>query len=279
MRKLKQEVKHAAKLTEALGRFLFEEEVLEVSSKDEERSWLKKNQKIPLVFPPKLPRRSVLANSDLEFNIVVPGKEIPEWFPHQSDESSIKMSLPRNIQNDSQWMGVTSCCIFDSAFSDDCWADVVCHAVIHGVNSRKFHPLSYGIEFKYRPKDHLSLRYWPRDLLYPSSSVEKCGETENLLITNLEDHECDEIFEYSIDCEGPVKVKKCGVRIVYEKDLEEMEETKEQFGSSSSANFDDDGSSRNGGALIKGKQNMYEVEKEGPRESDSAKERRTQKKL
>ncbi|XVF78488.1 hypothetical protein PTKIN_Ptkin14bG0137900 [Pterospermum kingtungense] len=167
----------------------------------------------------------ILGNSNRSFDIIIPGRKIPEWFPHKSDESSIKMPLPRNIQNDSQWMGVTFCCNFDSAFSDDCWADVICHAVIHGVNSREFRPFGHGIEFKYRPKDHLWLIYLPRDLLYPSSSVVKCGETDSLLITNLEDHECDEVFECDIVCDGPVKVKKCGVRLVYEKDLEEMEET------------------------------------------------------
>ncbi|XVF78496.1 hypothetical protein PTKIN_Ptkin14bG0138700 [Pterospermum kingtungense] len=149
---------------------------------------------------------NVPANSKRLFEIVIPGRGIPEWFPHQSGESSIKMPLSRNIQNDSQWMGVAFCCIIDSTFNHMSCA--MCHAVIHGVNSRKFFPFGFIIGCKDSPKDHFWLHYWPRDLLYASSSGEKCGE----------------IFECSIVCNGPVEVKKCGIRIVCDKDLEEMEE-------------------------------------------------------
>ncbi|XP_040936049.1 probable LRR receptor-like serine/threonine-protein kinase At4g36180 [Gossypium hirsutum] len=46
------------------------------------------------------------ANSRKKFEVVVPGNEIPEWFSQQRGESSIKIPLPLNIQNDSQWIGV-----------------------------------------------------------------------------------------------------------------------------------------------------------------------------
>ncbi|XVF78500.1 hypothetical protein PTKIN_Ptkin14bG0139100 [Pterospermum kingtungense] len=144
----------------------------------------------------------VLPNPDQGFEIFVSGREIPQWFRYQNYGSSIIVPLPRNIQNDSQWMGVAFCCIFYSDF-DDCWAEVLCHSVIHSVDTRKFSPSSHKIEYKYSPKDHLWLCYWPRDWLFESG-------TENLLITNLEDHECHDMFECSIECYDLPKVKKCG---------------------------------------------------------------------
>ncbi|XP_039032325.1 disease resistance protein RPV1-like [Hibiscus syriacus] len=72
----------------------------------------------------------VFANSRERFAVIMPGSEIPEWFSHQRVDSSIKMPLPLNIRNDSQWMGVAFCCIFaggDSSGDEQIW----CNAVIH----------------------------------------------------------------------------------------------------------------------------------------------------
>ncbi|XVF78455.1 hypothetical protein PTKIN_Ptkin14bG0134800 [Pterospermum kingtungense] len=167
----------------------------------------------------------VFANSRQVFDITVPGSQIPEWFSHQSDESSIKITLPPNIRNDSKWMGVAFCCIFVSAFTDQddvCTVDeITCEAVIHGVNSRPINRNSFIFGRKYRRprvmKDHLWLRYWSRDKLYPLSLEEKCGE-------NLKDQECEEIFQTSMHCKRIDIVKKstsvdgspkdqCGVKI------------------------------------------------------------------
>ncbi|PPS14290.1 hypothetical protein GOBAR_AA06290 [Gossypium barbadense] len=43
------------------------------------------------------------------FDILIPGSEIPEWFNHQRVEFSIELSLPLNIRNYSQWMGIAFC--------------------------------------------------------------------------------------------------------------------------------------------------------------------------
>ncbi|KAK8712378.1 hypothetical protein V6N13_147618 [Hibiscus sabdariffa] len=136
------------------------------------------------------------------FSVYIPGSEIPEW-----DE------------------------------------DLLCRVVIHHINSGKVG--CDGSVFRCRNprevdwsgwiigkgynqpimKDHLFLRYWSRDKLYPVSSEDKCdeSETENCSTSDGSDHEWDEL-ELSVtsgvsgNC---VEVKKCGARIVYEKDLEE----------------------------------------------------------
>ncbi|PPD70515.1 hypothetical protein GOBAR_DD32615 [Gossypium barbadense] len=97
-----------------------------------------------------------------EFTVVIPGGEIPEWFNHQSAGISIKIPLPHNIWNDSQWMGVALCCTFVTAGT-----------------SRHEHLVS-NVTFHHK----------------------NCGQA---------------------GCHS-VKVKKCGVRLVYEQDLEDVQE-------------------------------------------------------
>ncbi|KAK8272825.1 hypothetical protein V6Z12_D11G362400, partial [Gossypium hirsutum] len=172
------------------------------------------------------------ANSRKRFDITMPGSEIPEWFDiimpgsgisewfsqQKSDSSidSIKILLPINLQKDSEWIGVACCCIFvnNDASTDDellnCRASVNCREI-----SRK--RWNMGKRFS-EPimKDHLFLRYWSRDKLYPFSLEDKYGDCE----TN---HLCDDELEVSF-IGSSVKVKKCAFRIVYKKDLEEINE-------------------------------------------------------
>ncbi|XVF78418.1 hypothetical protein PTKIN_Ptkin14bG0130900 [Pterospermum kingtungense] len=178
----------------------------------------------------------VFANSRGFFDIMTPGSEIPPWFNHQNDEASVKIPPPPNIQNDSQWMGLVFCCIFVSAIDNhDAWKqdDMWIQANISGKSSQQvdWKGFDFGGGNCKRPlfmKEHLWMHYWSRDKLYPFSLEKKYGKTKNLVSTKLEDEECDEIFELEVYCMGSLKVKKCGVRIVYKKDLEEMDQIKEQ---------------------------------------------------
>ncbi|KAK8973522.1 hypothetical protein V6N11_030712 [Hibiscus sabdariffa] len=208
----------------------------------------------------------VFANSRKMFDIFLPGKEIPEWFSHQTVGSSIKIPLPLNIQNDSQWMGVAFCCIFFS--HDDSREEYIsCHAVIHHGNSGqagsgrssrhdsgcRIIP-TFGKEYNQPIKeDHLFLRYWSCDRLYPSSlSLEDKCETQKSSTSDCSNQECDELelsiappisFRLKVKKCGVrrklVKVKKCGVRIVYEKDLEDIQLIKEHYRIQSRAEIED----------------------------------------
>ncbi|PPD89798.1 hypothetical protein GOBAR_DD13287 [Gossypium barbadense] len=166
------------------------------------------------------------ANSIKRFDIIMPGSEIPEWFSQQKSDSSIKIPL----RKDGQWIGVASCCIFvnNDASRDD---EVInCRTFIYCKNPRLIDWTGSLVGKRLKEpimKDHLFLHYWSRDNLYSSSLEDKYGdcETNNLWATDCLDKKWDELEVSFIDPFGrSAKVKKCGVRIVYEKDLEEIKE-------------------------------------------------------
>ncbi|PPD66131.1 hypothetical protein GOBAR_DD36988 [Gossypium barbadense] len=201
--------------------------------------------------------------------------EIPKWFSQQRGGSSIKIHLPTNIRNDSQWMGVAFCCIF---VSDDTSRDenVMCKAVIQGRNPRVVDWCGLLVGKKSgQPiiKDHIFPRYWSPDILYPFSLENECSEreTKNLSTSDCSNQEFDELEMSMTSFCGPlVKVKKCGVRIVYEKDVEEMEQIKKKRSSQCFATFEDihqlsaDYGSIGSISLVKRKRNIYEETEEGP---------------
>ncbi|KAL1146213.1 hypothetical protein V6Z11_A11G357100 [Gossypium hirsutum] len=211
------------------------------------------------------------------FDIMMPGSEIPEWFSQQKSDSSIKIPLPINLRKDGEWIGVACCCIFVNNDASRNNESISCDgSIFRGRNCR---PICWrnrwvGRQFdKPIMKDHLFLRYFPRDQLYPFS-LDKYGdcETNNLWATDCLDRICDELklcfnteFGPNYHC---VKVKKCGVRIVYEKDLEEIKEL-QCHTTQSSPNFEHihQHSAHNHGSVgstshMKRKRNIYEETKE-----------------
>ncbi|XP_017629071.1 TMV resistance protein N-like [Gossypium arboreum] len=181
------------------------------------------------------------ANSRKKFDIMMPGSEIPEWFSQQKSDSSIKIPL----RKDSQWIGVASCCTFinNDASRDDedigCSAFIYCRnseqascdgSIVRRRNCRQIDGSGWLVGKGFNEpimKDHLFLRYWSREKLYPISMEDKYGhcETNNLWATDCLDQKCDELeVSFAWPSGRSVKVKKCGVRIVYEKDLEEIKE-------------------------------------------------------
>ncbi|XP_022734995.1 uncharacterized protein LOC111288378 [Durio zibethinus] len=132
-------------------------------------------------------------------------------------------------------MGVAFCCIFVFPFiADDVYREdkIMCKAVIHGRNIQRVDWSGFLLGGKFRRpgviKEHLWLRYYSCDNIFPFELEGKCGKIENSLSTDWANQECNEI-EFSIQSPPGVssaKVEKCGVRILYGKDLENGRNTK-----------------------------------------------------
>ncbi|KAB2006494.1 hypothetical protein ES319_D11G349700v1 [Gossypium barbadense] len=205
------------------------------------------------------------------FDIMMPRSEIPEWFSQQKSDFSIKIPLPINLRKDSQWIGVACCCIFVNNDASRHNEVIGCKgSIFRGRNCRRIYWRNQWASQSFdKPimKDHLFLRYFPRGHLYPISLEDKYGdcETNNLWTTDCLDQIGDELeLSFNGPNDGCVKVKKCGVRIVYEKDLEEMKELQCDT-TQSSPNFEHihQHSAHNHGSLgstshMKRKRNIYE---------------------
>ncbi|XVF70279.1 hypothetical protein PTKIN_Ptkin11bG0148300 [Pterospermum kingtungense] len=194
----------------------------------------------------------------LTFGTIIPGSDIREWYNRRDESSSITISLPPNIRNDSQWVGISLCFVFVSDFNDACEEEAIEYkAVIHSRNSpqAEFRGFLSRRPFtrKRVTKDHLwFLHYCPRDKRFPFNLDDTYGEN----------HECTEI-ELTIGLVS-AKVKKTGLHMVYKKDLELLELA---CNSISAENFDDinqDASTVDGslGSILKRKYNTVHEEDE-----------------
>ncbi|KAE8703251.1 hypothetical protein F3Y22_tig00110472pilonHSYRG00142 [Hibiscus syriacus] len=147
-------------------------------------------------------RLKVSANGRTQcFDIMMQGSEIPQWFSHHSWSSTIKIPLPHNILNDSRFLGFDFCCVFFSDFNTE-------------PHSRRMH-ISYRV------------------VIHELDETEISGSSSD---TAKENFEIEILFKiWGIHS----KVKKCGVRMVHEKDLEETDETVDEQSKPTSSNFDD----------------------------------------
>ncbi|MFQ6621268.1 hypothetical protein Gotur_024020, partial [Gossypium turneri] len=189
------------------------------------------------------------------YDIIIPGSEIPKWFTNQTDDPSdslIKIQLPPRFLIGRQLVGFAFCCVFFSNFDNKPRrGEHISHAsVIHGRNfSREFGRYDFHLEGKSTRvgEDHLWLHFMPCNQLRLFSLAFECkGKEISEFITYVvkESSEIEVFFKiWGIHS----KLKKCGVRMVYKQDLEEMDQTgDEQQIRPASSNFS--GASSNNGS-------------------------------
>ncbi|KDO36785.1 hypothetical protein CISIN_1g036075mg [Citrus sinensis] len=107
----------------------------------------------------------VMSNPKQKFDIVVPGSEIPEWFMHQNDGSSIKFIMPSNLYCKNKALGYAVCCVFH----------VHNHSPGLEVKRCGFHPVyRHNVEFFNQPRNQWT-RYTTYNLneFYPNFVVTK----------------------------------------------------------------------------------------------------------
>ncbi|KAK9943808.1 hypothetical protein M0R45_009404 [Rubus argutus] len=155
------------------------------------------------------------------FNFIAPGNEIPEWYNHQSEGSSIIVQLhPGWLSN--KWMGFSLCAVIrllkplPPSLVD---IGIRCSLRVNGLEMNSRPTLRIGGEWGPLPvlgHDHIWLFYLHRRHRY--------------FLNNWQDNYYQLEFSFglwsfyldSVIDDGVVEVKKCGVRMIYKEDVEEF---------------------------------------------------------
>lgn len=148
-----------------------------------------------------LSQRSILSFLELpEFYICLPGSGIPDWFKHQAEESHLRIELH---PNESWWniAGFAVCAVVEKGNV----GEPITWSITVGRNIGSARCWSNHVpipETSQVPSDHLSMFFQVNQLVDPN---DECRPTELLLIFEPEE-----------------KIKKCGIRIVYEVEIQEI---------------------------------------------------------
>ncbi|KAJ9185259.1 hypothetical protein P3X46_004913 [Hevea brasiliensis] len=135
-----------------------------------------------------------------EFYICLPGSGIPDWFTYQGEESQLKIELPAN----DEWWNIAGFAVCDVVGERNVGEHITWSITV----GRKSGPAECWSNHVPVPgtsqvaSDHRSFFFQVNQLLDPTSDY--CP-TELLLIF-----------------EPKEKIKKCGIRVVYDEDIQEM---------------------------------------------------------
>ncbi|XP_004308898.1 PREDICTED: uncharacterized protein LOC101309109 isoform X1 [Fragaria vesca subsp. vesca] len=151
------------------------------------------------------------------FCCVLPGSEMFEWFSNQSLGDTVTEKIPSN----SKWIGFAVCALIaphdnPSAVSEFPYLHPGKSLITCSFDGHVF----YGPPVKQIGSDHLllfifSARYWKPENCPDDNSIKFVFYTERAVGSN----RC-------------LKIKKCGVRALYENDMEEFKSVYEQGGAS-----------------------------------------------
>ncbi|XP_016650361.1 PREDICTED: TMV resistance protein N-like isoform X1 [Prunus mume] len=168
------------------------------------------------------------------YEIVIPGSEIPWWFPHQRMGSSTTVELTPHWR-DTKWMGYALCAVFQVFGSG--W-DLSCVLEVNGKEDYPAPLLSTDVQPK---SDHLWLFYVSRDISFG---------------TEWQNSSCNQLI-FSFKSSGSCLVKRCSARLVYEQDAEEFN----QIVTQSSSNIDGEGPSGSGrlGSILASLANKFRI--------------------
>ncbi|XP_061996745.1 disease resistance protein RPS4B-like isoform X1 [Rosa rugosa] len=152
------------------------------------------------------------------FDFVAPAIEIPEWFNHQSVGSSVSIELHPGWFS-SKWMGFALCAVFaDKELSSVCSdAMIVCKLKVNGEEYLFPEPsLPHGEKWGQAVSDHLWLLYVPAHRYFKNDWQD--------IYYKLEFSFWFKHFAQGCEALEMGEVKKCGIYMVYKKDVEKLKQ-------------------------------------------------------
>ncbi|CAL9020087.1 unnamed protein product [Prunus brigantina] len=175
------------------------------------------------------------------FRIVIPGSEIPEWFSNQSVGDSVIETLPSD--SNSKWVGFALCALFVPV-------EEISATERNTISLRRFFDLNtpanwaHFIDVSDAASDHLCLILLPRESLFEGATGrpgtygrEKCHDRKIRFHFEVETTYKEE--NRWVKMKSCLKVKNCGVRILYEQDAEELNRTMKQYSNRKNSFYED----------------------------------------
>ena len=154
--------------------------------------------------------------------MIIPGSVIPKWFIHQSIGAKVNIKEPSSHLCD-EWMGIAICVVFSSLQI----LSLSCQLIARG----KVMSASFGSYYEIVGlSDNIWLCY-----LHPQYYKE-----EDIKLLN--ECEANELIQIGIKIKihgSNTKVKKCGFRMVYKKDIEELNRTMAQSSNTNITPYED----------------------------------------
>ena len=168
-----------------------------------------------------------------EIELLIPGSEIPKWFSHQSEGTSL------NLKGPSDFMGIALCAVFvlrqhhslpqppleipELSIDFDCEGIGIGHKISCCEGS------FFSNEYVKIDSHHLFFRYFSIDR-FRDESNKRCSKMDANGFTQV---------NIRTETEG-LEVTKCGARLVYEKDIEDLKQNMAGSSSCSITDYEDD---------------------------------------
>nr|POF24804.1 hypothetical protein CFP56_44554 [Quercus suber] len=168
-------------------------------------------------------------------NILIPGSRIPKWFSHQSEGASL------NLQEPPGFIGIALCVVF-----------VLCehYPLQHPPESSENHPITHFINFLcnvngYKVPDCLSFGFSEQSGKIDSNHLWiKYFSMEGLwdkILSQVDANDQLSQVDVGIEIEGTgLEVTRCGARLVYEQDIEDLKQNIAGSCSCSVTTYEDD---------------------------------------
>lgn len=156
------------------------------------------------------------------YSLVIPGSQIPKWFSHQNVGTSVNLQVPSHLCN--KFKGIVVCIVFvlhQKLFSiNDCGFMRCTHKLRRSIKANGYEA---GSSYLLLSKDIRKIESYQLQLEYYPSTCFGKGWMKELNRVNANGFSQ---IEVTLETEGPgLEVTKCGAHLVFEQDIEHLNQT------------------------------------------------------